>query len=71
MANGCTQAIKGFCPNANRVIGKFHLVKKLNEATDEVRKEQWRKPEGDRRKTVKRQRSLPSMSSMSQTKGDP
>ena len=35
-------AIKHHCKNAKLVLDRFHIVKKLNEAVDEVRKEQWR-----------------------------
>jgi hypothetical protein len=31
----------------------FHIAKVLNEALDEVRKEQWRNASGDERKTLK------------------
>jgi transposase len=70
MANSYIEAIKEFCPNAKLVIDKFHLVKKLNEAVDEVRKEQWRELEGEQKKTIKGLRWLLGLSSMSRTKGD-
>ena len=35
-------AITHHCPNVTLVIDRFHLVKALNQAVDEVRKEQWR-----------------------------
>lgn len=35
-------AITDHCPNAKLVLDRFHIVKKLNETVDEVRKEQWR-----------------------------
>ena len=37
-------AITHHCPNVTLVIDRFHLVKALNQAVDEVRKEQWRVP---------------------------
>jgi transposase len=70
MANSYTEAIKEYCPNAKLVIDKFHLVKKLNEAVDEVRKEQWRQLEGEQKKTIKGLRWLLGKSSLSRTKGD-
>lgn len=35
-------AIQTHCPNATMVLDRFHIVKALNAAVDEVRKEQWR-----------------------------
>ncbi len=35
-------AITTHCPNAALVLDRFHIVKALNAAVDEVRKEQWR-----------------------------
>lgn len=35
-------AIKEHCPNATLTLDRFHLVKALQEAVDEVRKEAWR-----------------------------
>lgn len=46
-------AIKEHCPNAKLVLDRFHIAKALNEAVDEVRKEQWRKVSGDERKALK------------------
>ncbi len=46
-------AIKDHCPNAELVLDRFHIVKALNEALDEVRKEQWREATGDERKALK------------------
>ena len=44
MSRAYIQAIKDHCPNATLVdIDRFHLVKALNEAVDEVRKEEWRR----------------------------
>jgi transposase len=39
-------AIKDHCKNVKLVLDRFHIVKKLNEAVDEVRKEQWREANG-------------------------
>jgi len=46
-------AIEDHCPNATLVLDRFHIVKALNEAVDEVRKEQWRKASADNRKALK------------------
>ena len=46
-------AIKDHCPNAQLVLDRFHIAKALNEALDEVRKEQWRGAKGDERKALK------------------
>jgi transposase len=46
-------AIKDHCPNARLVLDRFHIAKALNEALDEVRKEEWRKATGDERKVLK------------------
>jgi transposase len=40
MANAYTEGIKAHCPNAKLVINRFHVVKLLNEAVDQVRKEE-------------------------------
>lgn len=48
MSEAYLGAIRDHCPNATLVIDRFHIVKALNSAVDEVRKEQWReanKPE--------------------------
>jgi transposase len=70
MANGYTGAVKEHCLNATLVIDRFHVVKKLNEAVDEVRKEEWRQLEGDQKKVVKGLRWLLGLSSLSRSKGD-
>jgi transposase len=46
-------AIEEHCPNATLVLDRFHIVKALNAAVDEVRKEQWREASGDERKILK------------------
>lgn len=46
-------AIEDHCSNAILVLDRFHIVKALNEAVDEVRKEQWRKASVDERKALK------------------
>lgn len=46
-------ALKTHCPNAKIVLDRFHIVKALNNAVDEVRKEQWRNVAGNERKALK------------------
>ena len=46
-------AIRQHCPNAQLILDRFHVVKALNEAVDEVRKEQWRQASGEDRKLLK------------------
>ena len=46
-------AIRQHGPNAQLVLDRFHVVKALNEAVDEVRKEQWRQACGEDRKLLK------------------
>jgi transposase len=42
MSEAYMGAIRHHCPRATLVIDRFHIVKALNAAVDEVRKEQWR-----------------------------
>lgn len=53
MARSYLGAIKQFCPNAKLVIDKFHIVKALNEAIDELRKQEWRNLQGEEKKQLK------------------
>jgi len=53
MSDAYIGAIKAHCPNATLVLDRFHIVKALNAAVDEVRKEQWREASTDDRKTLK------------------
>ena len=46
-------AIEKYCTNATLVLDRFHVVKLLNSAVDEVRKEEWRKLSGSKKKSVK------------------
>lgn len=46
-------AIETHCPNAKLVLDRFHIVKALNKAVDDVRKEQWRNASVDERKAIK------------------
>ena len=67
MSRAYTEAIKHHCPNATLVIDRFHLVKALNEAVDEVRKEAWRALKGDARHAIKGFRWLLGMHSRNRT----
>ena len=69
MSPAYTEAIKHHCPNATLVIDRFHVVKALNEAVDEVRKEQWRALDAEGRKAIKGLRWLLGMHSTNRTKG--
>jgi transposase len=68
MSRTYIDAIKQNCPNATLVLDRFHIVKALNEAVDEVRLEEWRqlKP-GDERRAVKGLRWLLSLHSRNRT----
>ena len=68
MSRAYTEAIKAHCPNAKLVIDRFHIVKALNEAVDEVRKEQWRELGPEQRKSVKGLRWLLGMGPNTRTK---
>lgn len=70
MSRTYIQAIKDHCPNATLVIDRFHLVKALNEAVDEVRKEEWRLLGADERKAIKGLRWMLGMHARNRTKGD-
>lgn len=50
------KAIKEQCPNAQLVFDKFHVVKKVNDALDKVRKKEFAKAELDERKRMKHKR---------------
>lgn len=42
MSKAFMNAITEYCPNAILIIDRFHIAKALNEAVDEVRKQEWR-----------------------------
>lgn len=69
MSRAYTEAIKHHCPNATLVIDRFHVVKALNQAVDEVRKDEWRALDTSGRKAIKGLRWLLSMHSRNRTKG--
>lgn len=58
MSQAYIGAIQTHCPNATLVLDRFHIVKALNEAVDEVRKAQWREATRDDRKALKGMRWL-------------
>jgi transposase len=54
MSEAFIGAIQEHCSNAQLVLDRFHVVKALNDAVDEVRKEQWRQALGaEDRKALK------------------
>jgi transposase len=53
MSKSYMGAISHHLPKAILILDRFHLMKALNEAVDEVRKEQWRTAEKAERKTLK------------------
>ena len=69
MSRAYTEAIKHHCPNATLVIDRFHIVKALNQAVDEVRKDEWRALDARGRKAIKGLRWLLSRHSRNRTKG--
>jgi transposase len=62
-------AINDYCKKAVLVLDKFHVVKALNEAVDEVRKEEWRQLQGDEKKALQGLRWLLFRHSKNRTKG--
>lgn len=70
MAQTYIDAIEHWCPNATLVLDRFHVVKALNNAVDEVRKEQWRQASKEERATLKGLRWLLYMHSSKRDKED-
>jgi len=70
MSQAYMGAIEHHCPNAKLVLDRFHIVKALNEAVDEVRKEQWRQASTDQRKALKGLRWLLFKHSANRSKAD-
>lgn len=63
-------AIETHCPNAKLVLDHFHVVKTLNEAVDEVRREQlWEANQADR-KALRGMRWLLYRNSSTRTRED-
>lgn len=63
-------AIEDHCPNATLVLDRFHIAKALNDAVDEVRKEQWRSADPDERLSLKGLRWLLYKHSSNRSKKD-
>ncbi len=63
-------AIENHCPNATLVLDRFHIAKALNDAVDEVRKEQWRLADPDERSSLKGLRWLLYKHSSNRSKKD-
>jgi transposase len=70
MSKAYLGAIEHWCPQAILVIDRFHIVKALNNAMDDVRKEEWRKAEGDDKKALKGLRWLLFVHSKNRDKSD-
>jgi len=49
-------ALKKFCPDADVVFDKFHVVAKMSEALDDVRRSEYARLNGEERKFIKGQR---------------
>lgn len=48
--------VKEYAPKAEIVFDKFHIVANLNQAIDEVRREEWREADDDNKQFIKGQR---------------
>lgn len=70
MSRAYIGAIEYWCPNAILVLDRFHIVKALNGALDEVRKEQWRIVHGEDKKALKGLRWLLFSHSRNRSKAD-
>ena len=63
-------AIEKWCPNATLVLDRFHIVKAMNSAVDEVRKEEWRNADDLNKKALKGLRWLLYRHSSNRSKED-
>jgi transposase len=70
MSKAYIGAIEHWCPDAVLVLDRFHIVKALNGAVDEVRKEQWREAQGADKKALKGLRWLLFYHSSNRSKAD-
>jgi len=70
MSQAYIGAIEAHCPNVKLVLDRFHIAKALNEAVDDVRKEQWRNASVDDRKALKGLRWLLYRHSSNRSKKD-
>jgi transposase len=53
MSDAYIGAIKEYCRKATLVLDRFHIVRAINAALDEIRKEEWREASGKERKILK------------------
>ena len=70
MSRAYTEAIKHHCPNATLVIDRFHVVKALNQAVDDVRKDEWRGLDTKGRSAIKGLRWLLGMHARNRSKAN-
>ncbi len=70
LAKGYINGLKEKLPNVKLTVDRFHVVKALNEAVDEVRKEAWRQLDTEQRKAIKGMRWLLFFNSSNRTKSD-
>jgi transposase len=70
MSQAYVGTIERLLPHVTLVIDRFHIVKALNAALDEVRKEEWHKAETADKKTVKGLRWLLLRGSKTRTRSD-
>jgi transposase len=70
MSEAYIGAIQEHCRNATLVLDRFHIVKAINSALDEVRKEQWREATDQERKMLKGLRWLLFKHSSTRSKKD-
>ena len=70
MSDAYINGIKAHCPNVKLVLDRFHIVKSLNEALDDVRKEEWRKLSGEDKKAMKGLRWLLYRHSVTRSKSE-
>jgi len=70
MSKAYIGAVEDHCPDATLVLDRFHIAKALNNAVDEVRKEQWRLADPDERKALKGLRWLLFKHSSKRSKKD-
>jgi transposase len=70
MSQAYLGAIKHWCPNSTLVIDRFHLVKALNNAVDDVRKKERRKAKSKDKKVLKGLRWLLYKHSSNRKKSD-
>jgi len=70
MSQAYITAIESHCPNVTLILDRFHIVKALNEAVDEVRKQQWREASVNDRKALKGLRWLLYKHSSNRSKKD-